>query len=335
MMATASARKAAVLLTAIEPEAARAVLQHLSPEERQAVAVEIGRLEGERASAEEVERVLREFASLQGAGAPAARGGMAAARELLTNVLAPDEMQRVMESVESAVRRAPFAFVSRSSPEAIVPFLRDEHPQAVGLILAHLPPADAARILEKLPQPAQIEVVRRMASMEQMSPEIVAQVEKALESKMTNLVGGETRRIGGARAAAEILVRAGREVEAGVMQAIQEQDAGLAERIRGLMFTFDDIARCSDRGVQNLLKNVDRTQLAMALKLPAPDVAVRIFRNMSKRAGEALQQDMDSLGPVLVRDVSASRRSIEAIARQLEQQGELTVEGRGGEELVV
>jgi flagellar motor switch protein FliG len=332
MIASLSARKAAILLTAIDADAARAVMQHLTPEERQAVAVEIGRLESERPTAEETERILREFASLQSGGG--ARGGVSVARELLSDVVPEDEMRRVMASVESAVQRVPFGFVTRASPDAVVTFLRDEHPQAIGLILAHVPPEQGARILERLPQDVRIDVIRRMATMEQMSPEIVAEVERTLQSKMENLIGGEVRRIGGARAAAEILVRAGRDVEAGVMATIQEQDSGLAERIRGLMFTFDDLARCNDRGIQSLLKNVERTQLATALKLPAPDVAAKIFGNMSKRAGEMLQQDIDALGPVLVRDVQAARRTIEAIARQLEQQGELAVEGRGGEELI-
>ncbi len=335
MNLTESSRKAAVLLTAIEPDAARAIMSQFSADERYAVAVEIARLETDRPSSEEIARVLREFVSVQSAGGVSARGGIAVARDLLANVASQDEIQRVMASVEATVKRVPFGFIGRAAPDALVTFLQDEHPQAVGLILAHIPPDQGARILEKLPQKVAVEVVRRMATMESMSPEVVAQVEKTLESRMAGMAGGEVRKIGGARAAAEILVRAGRDVEAGVMQSIQEQDDTLAERIRGLMFTFDDLARCNDRGIQNLLKSVDRTQLAMALKLPAPDVAARIFRNMSKRAGEALQGDIDALGPVLVRDVSTARRSIEAIARQLEQQGELAVEGRGGEELVV
>jgi flagellar motor switch protein FliG len=332
MIATASARKAAILLTAIEPDAARAVMQHLGADERGAIAVEIGRLETDRPGPEETERVLKEFGAFHGGGA--ARGGIAVARELLANVVPEDEMRRIMESVDAAVKRVPFGFLTRASPEAVVTFLQEEHPQAIGLILAHVPSAQGARILEKLPAATQLEVVRRMAAMEQMSPEVVADVESALRSRMEKLVGGETRRIGGARAAAELLVRAGREVEMSVLASIQESDPNLAERIRSLMFTFDDLAQASDRGIQNMLKNVDRGQLALALKLPAPDVAAKVFRNMSRRAGEALQQDIDALGPVLVRDVQAARRAIEAIARQLEQQGELAVEGRGGEEVV-
>lgn len=327
-------RRAAILLSAIESDAAREVLMEMSPDEQQRVLVEVARLEHHPPGAGEIETVLREFQVLQASAPSVPRGGASLARTLLDAVSAPEARRRVETSIEEAAKEPPFGFLAAEDPDRVHEALREEHPQTIAVVLAHLPPSVAAAVLERLPLRAQVDAVRRLATIETPSPEAVAEVERALQARIAPSPAPGAPAVGGPRTAASILNLVGRDTERAVLQGLEEQDPSLVERLRSRMFTFEDLARTDDRGLQNLLREVDRLQLATALKLPAPEVAARIFRNLSDRAAEMLRQEIDALGPVLLKDVTAARAALVRAARQLEQSGALVVEGRGGSEVI-
>jgi flagellar motor switch protein FliG len=331
----AGSRKAAVFLVSVDSETAARVLAQLGKDEQERMAFEVARLEAEPPGREESEAVLREFAAQQAGLEQLGQGGLEAARRLLEKVLPGGEARRVFETVQASLRRSPFGFLQKAAPEDLVAFLADEHPQTVALILSHLGPGQAAEILERLEPPRRREVVRRLATLERTSVEVVGQVEKALESKLAAMGTPDLSRAGGLPVVAAILNRVKRSTEREILEGMEEEDAEMAERVRRLMFSFDEILRVDDRGVQNLLRNVDTAQVSLALKTASPELRDKFFRNMSKRASELVREEMEYMGPVRLSDVEASRRAIVDVVRRLEEQGELLIEGRTGAEEVV
>lgn len=335
MVEALGARKAAILLVSIDQESAARVMAQLGKDDQEKIALEIVRLESEPPGRDERDAVLREFYNLHLAHQYLEHGGMDYAKRILEKIYPPDEVRDLLATIESTIRGAPFGFLKKTEAENLVAFIADEHPQTIALILAHLGPHQAAAILEGLPLKKQQEVVKRLATMEQTSPEVVEQVEKALESKLSTLVTQRFRRAGGIPTAAEILNLVQRATERNILEGLSEESPDLAERIRRLMFTFDDILRVNDRGVQNLLKNIDTSQLSLALKHAAPELKDKFFRNMSKRAAELITEEMEFMGPVRLSDVEAAQQAIVDVVRRLEEQGELMIEGRGGSEDIV
>jgi len=332
----AGARKAAILVALVDQETAARLLAHLEKEEQERITLEIVRLESAPPSREERDAVLREFAGLQAAHQFLEQGGVAYARRVLEKIYPAEEVRRIIETVEASTRPSPFRFLQRADAENLVAFIADEHPQTIALILAHLGPGQGARILEGLPAEKQLEVVKRLATLEHTSPEIVEQVGKALETKLASFVAREFRKTGGLEAAAEILNLVPRSVERAVLEGLAAESPEMADRIRRLMFSFGDILRVNDRGLQNLLRNVDMSQLALALKHAPPEVKDKFFRNMSQRAASLVREEIEFLGPVRLADVEAAQQAIVEVVRRMEDQGQLIIEGRpGSEEIVV
>lgn len=333
--APAGARKAALLLVSIDPESAARVMAQLGKEDQEKIALEIVRLESEPPGREERDAVLREFYNLHLAHQYLEHGGMDYARRLLEKIYPPSEVRDMLATIESTIHETPFRFLQKADAENLVTFIAEEHPQTIALILAHLGPHQAAGILEGLPLKKQQEVIRRLATMEQTSPEVVEQVEKALENKLSSFVTQGFRRTGGVTAAAEILNLVQRSTERSILEGLNEDSPDMADRIRRLMFTFTDILRVNDRGVQALLKNIDTSQLSLALKHASPELKEKFLGNMSKRAGELIKEEMEFMGPVRLSDVEAAQQAIVDVVRRLEEQGELMIEGRGGADEIV
>ncbi len=327
------ARRTAVLLVAVDAETAERLMGHLAKADQERVALEIARLENVPASKEERDAVLREFYSTALAQQHVEQGGLAYARRLLEKTYPAAEVDRIVQT--ASARMSPFGFLQRTDKENLLAFIGEEHPQTVALILAHLGPQQSASILESLPVKKQQEIVRRLATMEHTSPEVVQQVERALETRFSGLVTQDLRKTGGVGSAAGILNLVPRSVERGILEGLQEEEPEMVDRIRRLMFTFEDIHRVNDRGVQNLLKNVETSRLSLALKTAAPDLREKFFKNMSQRAAENLREEMEMMGPVRLSDVEAAQQAVVDMVRQLEESGELIVEGRGGAEMVV
>lgn len=329
------ARRAAVLLVSLDQEAAARLMAELAQPEQERIAAEIVRLESAPPDREERERVLREFTTYHLSQQAVEHGGRRSAQALLEKIHEPEDAKRMMENVQAAVGRQPFEFLRRADPDSVVGFIADEHPQMIALILSHLDPRRAARIVEGLPLARQQEVIRRLASMETASPAVVAQVEKALEGRLASFVSREGRETDGVAAAAKLLNHVARATERTILEGLKAEEPDLAEKIRRLMFTFTDLVRVNDRGIQNLLKTIDTSRLSLALKTAAPNLREKFFRNMSKRAMERITEEMELMGPVRVVDVQAAQNAIVDEVLRLEESGELIVEGRGGSETVV
>jgi flagellar motor switch protein FliG len=327
-------RKAAVLLVALQQETAARILRGLDRERVEEISREIAAID---AIAPDVrEQVIREFYNLLMARQYMDAGGMAWARALLQKTLPPDEARRVMAIIEHQVHEQPFSFLQKTEKENLVTFLQEEHPQTIALVLSHVPAGMACEILSALATERQIEVVSRIANMDQTSPDVIKEVERGLEKRLAGLVSERFERVGGVAAVAEILNMAGRATEKAILEGLEEDNPQLVEEIRRLMFVFEDIIRVNDKGIQAVLKEIENEELALALKTASDELRQKIFSNMSERAAQLIKEEMEFMGPVRVSDVENAQQKIVDVVRRLEDAGEVIVTGRGGEkELIV
>lgn len=326
--------KAAILLLALGPEDAGMLLKQLGPEMVEAVTRELaslGRIPPELSTA-----VVEEFYNLTIASQYAIEGNLEYARSILQQSLDPKMADRVLQQIQTQVQKRPFSFLQRAESENVLTFIQEEHPQTIALILCHLPHHKAAEILVGLPVQKQIEVIKRVANMEQTNPDVIREVEKGLESRLAAMLTQSMEKAGGVQTVAEILNLADRATEKAIMEGLEAEDPDLVEQIRRLMFVFEDILHVDDKGIQAVLKEVDNDELAIALKTASEELKAKIFSNMSERAATLIKEDMQYMGPVRVSDVEAAQQRIVDIVRRLEEAGEIIIQGRGsGSELVV
>jgi len=240
------------------------------------------------------------------------------------------DADRILQQISQQVRKTPFAFLQKAESQNLLTFIQEEHPQTIALIVSHLPHHKASEILGGLPGPKQIEVVKRVANMEQTNPEVIAEVERGLEARLSNMLSQSFEKIGGVDTVAEILNLVDRTTEKGIMEGLETEDPDLVEQIRRLMFVFEDIKLVDDKGIQSVLKEVDNDELALALKTASDELKEKIFKNMSERASQLIKEDMEFMGPVRVSDVEAAQQRIVDIVRRLEDAGEIIIAGRGG-----
>jgi flagellar motor switch protein FliG len=221
----------------------------------------------------------------------------------------------------------PFAFLKQVDPQNLLTFINDEHPQTIALILSHLAPAYGAQVIAGLPTDRQLAVISRIAHMGQTSPEIIEQVESGLEKRMEAVVSQSFAAAGGIPSVAQILNVCDRQTEKTLLENLSQDDPDLVEEIRRLMFVFEDINKLGDKDIQAILKNVETSQWAMALKGVSPELRQKILGNMSQRAAAMLSEEMEYLGPVRLSEVEAVQTQIVDIVRRLEETGEITVGG--------
>jgi len=326
-------RKAAILLLSVDRDCAAELLKRLDREQVEDVTREIADLRDVDPKVRD--QVVQEFYNLALARSYVKEGGLGYAKALLERSLPKDEAQRIIEQIEHQVSKQPFSFLQKAETENLLTFIQDEHPQTIALILAHLPPHKASEILVGLPAAKQIEVVTRIANMEQTNPEVIKEVEKGLEYRLSGIVSQKFQKVGGVEAVAEMLNLADRATEKAILEALEAEDPDLVEQIRRLMFVFEDILLVDDRGIQKVLKEVDNDELALALKTASDELKEKIFRNMSERAVQLIKEEMEFMGPVRISEVEAAQQKIVDIVRRLEDAGEIIIMGRGGEKDMV
>ena len=220
--------------------------------------------------------------------------------------------------------------LAENGEENLITFLQEEHPQTIALVLSYLPPVMASEVMTGLPTERQIEVVTRIAQMDQTSPDIIKRSNAAWKNVCRP--GLERfERVGGIQAVAEILNLAGRATEKAILEGLEENEPGLVEEIRRLMFVFEDIMRVNDKGIQAVLKEVENEELALALRTASEELKEKVFRNMSERAAQIIKEEMEFMGPVRVADVEQAQQKIVDIVRRLEDSGEVIVAGKGGD----
>ena len=325
--------KAAILLLALEREVSAAVLRKLDQDTVEEITREIAHLD--RVDPEMRGRVVEEFYNLALASQYAQSGGIMHAKALLEKVLAPDQAAHILKVIETQVHKQPFSFLAKTDAENLMTFIQDEHPQTIALILSHLTSSKASEILAGLASSKQIEVVTRIAHMDNTNPEVIKEVERGLEMRLSGLVSQTFQKVGGVESVAEMLNLADRGTEKAIMEALEAQDPDLVEEIRRLMFIFEDIMLVNDKGIQAVLKEIESEDLALALKTASEELRDKIFRNMSERAADMIREDIEYMGPVRVSDVEAAQQKIVDVVRRLEDAGELIISGRGGEKEMI
>jgi flagellar motor switch protein FliG len=321
--------KAAIVLLAVGTERAGRILKNMSPKAVEEVTRELaslGRVPRELQSA-----VMTEFYSVSMASQYANEGNLDYAKQLLQQSMDSKAAERMMGQIQTQVQRTPFAFLQRAETENLMAFIQDEHPQTIALIVCHLPHHKGGEILSGLPMQKQIEVIKRVANMEQTNPEVIREVEKGLESRLSSMLMQSTEKAGGVPTVAEILNLTDRSTEKAIMEGLEAEDPDLVEQIRRLMFVFEDILKVNDKGIQAVLKEVDNSELALALKTASEQLKSKIFKNMSERAAALIKEDMQYMGPVKVSDVESAQQRVVDIVRRLEETGEVVIEGRGGD----
>ena len=326
-------QKAAIFLVSLGSEISAEIFKHLREDEIETLTFEIARLESVEADFKDA--VLEEFQELMQAQNFITSGGIDYARELLEKSLGSQKAIDIINRLTSSLQVRPFDFIRRTDPAHLLNFIQQEHPQTVALILAYLEPNKASYILQNIHEELQSDVARRIATMDRTSPDVLREVERVLEKKLSSLSSEDYTAAGGVESIVEILNLVDRSSEKTIIESLEEEDPDLAEEIKKRMFVFEDIVMLDDRAIQKVMREVDTQELAKALKAVDTEVQDKIFRNMSKRAAAMLKEDMEFMGPVRLKDVEESQQKIVSTIRRLEDSGEIVIARSGEDELVV
>lgn len=316
-------QKAAAVVMAVGAERATAMLSHLSANEQEQLALEVARL-GE-VPQDTLEPILQEFSGEARARQHIVHGSLEAARDLLQRTRG-DRADEVIERLVATVQVTPFRFLSDRDPGEIAQHLAEEHPQTIALVLAHLPSPMAAGILSRFDAEEQRDVALRVATMEPPQPEVIREVEQALQARLGDVSVQRHRGDDeGVRELAAILNSADRTTERVILRALESSDLALAEQIRELMFVFEDVVKLDDRVMQRILRDVEQSTLVYALKGVRDEVMAKVTSNISERAATALREELEVLGPVRVAEVEHAQSEVVHHIRQLDEAGEIVV----------
>lgn len=325
-------QKAAILIITLGPENSSQVIQHLSDNEIEQLTVEMANVRS--ITTEERNEVVGEFYHMYLANDYIAQGGLDFARTVLERALGEQRAFEIISRLSSSLKVRPFDLVRRTDPKQLLSFIQGEHPQTIALIMAHLTPEKGATLLSNIPQEIQADVARRIALMGQTSPEVLKEVEKVLEQKISGFAVTDYSKYGGISSIVSLLNSSDPATNKTVMDTLEAEDPELAEQIKLQMFVFGDIITLDDRSIQLVLREIDGKDLALALKGAEPPVVSKFKANMSTRAATILKEDIEFLGPVRLRDVeNAQQRIIQAI-RSLEEGGAIVIPRGGSDELV-
>ncbi|HEY3969277.1 MAG TPA: flagellar motor switch protein FliG [Planctomycetaceae bacterium] len=325
-------RKAAVVLLSLEKSLAAEVMAQLTKDDVEALTMEIARLDD--VTKEEQDGAIEEFYNLGMARVHIERGGMEYAHDLLEQSLGKEKASAILETVRQSLSSVPFGFLQKAGAENLLTFVVEEHAQTIALILSHLPAALSAAVLAKLPSNKQLEVVRRIATMEQTSPDVVRDVERSLEVRMRSTFMQQFEKAGGISSVAQMLNVTDRMTNKAILENLEQESPELVEQIRRLMFVFDDLMKLDDKAIQSLLKEVENAQWALALKGASEELKSKIMGNLSQRAAAMLTEEMQYLGPVRVSDVETAQQQIVDTVRRLEDSGEIIVSAGETERLI-
>ena len=326
-------QKAAILLIALGPEKSASIFKHLKEDEIEELTLEIANTRS--VSPQTKESVLNEFYQVCLAQQYIAEGGIGYAKELLDKALGSDKAQEVITKLTASLQVRPFEFVRKTDPSQVLNFIQDEHPQTIAMILSYLSPAQSAMILGAPTPEKQADVAKRIAKMDRTSPDVIKEVERVLERKLSSLINQDYTIVGGVDAIVGILNTVDRGTEKHIMESLEIEEPELADEIRKKMFVFEDILLLDDRAIQRVLRDVDNNDLAVALKGANEEVQNVIFKNLSKRLAAMIREDMEFMGPVRMKDVEEAQQKIVGIIRKLEDSAEIVISRGGGDEIIV
>ena len=314
-------QKIGILFITLGQETAGEVMKHLTDYEIEEITQAVAALKNVAPKMQD--RVLEEFEQHLLAGEWMSQGGMDFARGALERAVGPRKAQEILDRVSSTVSSG-FYMLRNVAPAQVAPFISHEHPQTIALVLSQLDPVQASGILAQLPERMQADVAYRIATMENITPAVLKEIETALEASLRDILGGN-QDVGGPKVIADILNLTGSSVEKGILDKMDAQDPEVAESIRNLMFVFSDLARLTDRELQVLLREVDQKDLVIALKTADEELKEKILGNMSERVRTFIQEEMEFLGPMRRSEVEEIQLRIVHQVRQLEEQGQVTI----------
>lgn len=317
--------KVAAFLSLVGEEAATQIFKHMDPIELARIVPMMAKV---KLTQDEAMTVVKDF--FEKAGSAHLAVDEEYIKRLLTKAFGEDQAKKLMEKIESGA--SAFDILRWLDSDSVANILAREHPQTIAIVLAHLEPTQAAEVLAKLPEHIKIDVSLRIASLDQISPSVLGELEEVLQSQLQSYTRG--RKIGGIRTVAEILNQMDRSSEDVILKNIEERDQILADEIRKLMFTFDDLVHIDDKGIQMVLKEITTDDLALSLKMASEELKSKIFKNMSQRAVQILKEEMEAKGAVRVSDVEKAQMNVVRVARRLEEEGKIVIGGKGGEEII-
>lgn len=326
-------QKAAILLLSLGTVASAGILKNLREDEIEELTLEIANLK--RVPTEIRDQVIEEFHQICIAQEHILAGGIESAREILEKALGSHRASDVIEKLTSSLTVRPFDFARKMEPSQLLNFIQNEHPQTIALIMAYLKSDQAGIILSALPPSQQVEVAKRIATMDRTSPEVLREIEIILEKQLSNYAIHDFSIAGGIESVVNILNRVDRGTEKTILETLAEDNPELADEIKRRMFIFEDIILLDNRSIQRCLRDIDQKDLSLALKTASEEVKNLIFKNMSKRAVDLLKEDMAFLGPVRLRDVEEAQQKIVNVIRQLEESGEVVISRGKEDELIV
>ena len=326
-------QKAAILLIALGPEKSANIFKHLKEDEIEELTLEIANTRS--VSPQTKEAVLEEFYQVCLAQQYIAEGGIGYAKELLDKALGEEQAQIVITKLTASLQVRPFEFVRKTDPSQVLNFIQEEHPQTIAMILSYLSAGQAAMILGSLPPEKQADVAKRIALMDRTSPDVIKEVESVLERKLASLANQDYTIVGGVDAIVNILNTVDRGTEKHIMESLEIEEPELADEIRKKMFVFEDILLLDDRAIQRVLREVDNNDLEIALKGSNEEGESVVLKNLSKRLAAMIEEDIEFMGPVRMKDVEEAQQKIVAIIRKLEDSAEIVISRGGGDEVIV
>ncbi len=327
-------KKAATLLLSLGVERSSRILKHLSEPEVERVMVELsnpGRIDQELRR-----RTLEEAFSYSHDGGESISGGLEYTRQLLAQALGPHRGSELLDKLSAHKQISSFDMLKNADPLQIANTLSEEHPQTIALVLAHLDEQLAANIISTLDHDVQVDITLRLAQMDRVSPNVIQTIEEHLKQKLSGVINeADFRATGGVSFLTGMLNQVDRGVQKAIFEELEESHPKLVQEIRDNLFTFDDLLVLDDRAVMRVLGEVDKQELALALKGAPENLKDLIFRNMSERARNTLKEDLELLGPQLAKNVYEAQRSIVEIVRRLEEEEEIMIAGMGSDEEII
>ena len=326
-------QKAAILFITLGPEASSGILKKLPEGDIQKITYEIANITS--VTAEQREEILNEFLQINKARDYIIEGGMDYAKQLLSKALGTQRANEILDKVsEATAQYRPFSIARKADSKQLLNVITAEQPQTIALILCYLQPDKAAQVMAELPEETQSEVAYRIATMNTTSPMVIKEIESVLESKLSSVVRTEMTSLGGVETLVGILNSVDRTTEKNITEGLEREDAELADKVKSSMFVFEDVISLDDVSIQRILREVEASDLALALKGCSDEVANCIYRNQSKRAAASLKEDMEFLGPVRITDVEKAQQKIVSIIRRLDDANEIII-SRGGEDAII
>ena len=326
-------QKAAILFIAMGPENSAKIFTHMADDEIEKITLEIA---GQKQiTKEQKAAVISEFYQMALAKNYLTTGGLEYAQNILEKALGNEKALDIINRLTTSLQVRPFDFLRKTDPSQILNFIQNEQSQTIALIMAYLEPDQAAMILSSLPADRQAEVAKRIAIMDRTSPDVIHEIERVLERKLSSLVTQDFTSAGGVKAIVEVLNRVDRTTEKTIIETLEVDNPELTEEIKRLMFVFEDIVMLDDRSLQLVLRDVDSKDLSLALKASQGEVVQKVFKNMSKRAADMLKDEIEFMGPVKIRDVEEAQQKIVNVIRRLEDTGEIVVARGKGDEMIV